>query len=252
MDERIVLEGYIAIEAALRADSRPVHAIWIQEDKRNRQTANLARMARAVDIPVRAVSAQQIAQQTEGPSHGGLVALAGERRFVSMDDLTQRSDSPFVVMLDGIEDPFNFGYAVRALYAAGADGLIVRPRNWMAATGTVARASAGASEWMPTAVADTVEDAAAAMRRRGLRVAAAARHNAASLYDANLAAPLFLLIGGERRGITRSFLERADLRIQIPYGRTYRASLGAAAATAVFAFEIMRQRAIATEGRRQS
>ena len=99
-------------------------------------------------------------------------------------------------MLDGIEDPFNFGAAVRALYAAGCDGLVVRPRNWMSAAGIVARSSAGATELMPTAVAETAADAADLFPERGLTVACATKDRAVSIYQADLTvAPL----SGDRR-----------------------------------------------------
>ncbi len=146
-------------------------------------------------------------------------------------------------MLDGIEDPFNFGYSLRALYAAGVDGLVVRPRNWMSAAGTVARSSAGASEWVPTAVAETAEEAAAFFRQRGLTVACAAKDDrAVPLFTADLSSPLFLLVGGEKRGITRSFMDQADLLLEIPYGREFRQSLGTTSAASVLGFEILRQR----------
>ena len=132
---------------------------------------------------------------------------------------------------------------LRALYAAGADGLIVRPRNWLSAAGVVARASAGASEWIPTAIAETALDAADYFRGRGLAVACAATEDAISIYEADLAGPLFVVIGGEKRGITRSFLAQADLRLAIPYARDFDQSLGTTAATAILAFEVMRQRA---------
>ncbi len=145
-------------------------------------------------------------------------------------------------MLDGIEDPFNFGYAVRVLYAAGADGLVVRPRNWTSAAGVVARASAGASELIPIAVAETALDAATALRTQGLTIACTVHKQSISIYNANLTIPLFLVIGGEKRGITRSFLDKADLLLHIPYGRAFAQSLGAASAAAILGFEIMRQR----------
>jgi len=146
-------------------------------------------------------------------------------------------------MIDGVEDPFNFGASVRALYAAGADGLVLRPRNWLSAAGTVARASAGASELISTALAETAAEAAAFFRAQGLLVACATEERGSvSLYEADLTAPLFLLLGGEKRGITRSFLDQADLKLRIPYGRPMPHSLGTASATAVIAFEIMRQR----------
>ena len=146
-------------------------------------------------------------------------------------------------MIDGVEDPFNFGQAVRTLYAAGADGLVLRPRNWMSAAGVVARASAGATEWVPTAIAETALDAAQAFRARGLKVVSADdKAETVPLYTADLTGPLFLVIGGEKRGITRSFLDQADLLLEIPYGREFDQSLGTAAAAAVLGFEIMRQR----------
>jgi 23S rRNA (guanosine2251-2'-O)-methyltransferase len=134
---------------------------------------------------------------------------------------------------------------VRALYAAGADGLVVRPRNWMSAAGVVARSSAGATEWIPTAVAETVFDAADVARAHGLTIACAAKDRAVSIYETDLAIPVFCVIGGEKRGITRSFADRADVRLKIPYGRHFPRSLGTASAVAVLAFEAMRQRTIA-------
>jgi 23S rRNA (guanosine2251-2'-O)-methyltransferase len=145
-------------------------------------------------------------------------------------------------MLDGVEDPFNFGQAVRAFYAAGADGLVLRSRNWMSAAGVVARSSGGASELMPTAIVETTQDAADFFRARGLRIAVAAKEQAKSIYEADLSGALFLVIGGEKRGVTRSFADAADVRLSIPYGRRFAHSLGTTAAAAVLAFEIMRQR----------
>src|SRR6185369_5507880 len=127
-------------------------------------------------------------------------------------------------------------------YAAGADGLVLRPRNWMSAAGVVARSSAGASELMPTAIAETTQAAADFFRARGLRIAVAAKDHATALYEADLSGALFLVVGGEKRGVTRSFEDAADIRLSIPYGRRYPHSLGTTAAAAVLAFEIMRQR----------
>jgi len=249
MDEQAILEGFISVRAALKAGSRPIQAIYLRHDRRDRGIAWLERAAAAAGIPVRRAAADEIDALAGGGTHGGVVALAGPRRFVALDDLGADSPAPFVAMIDGVEDPFNFGQAVRALYAAGADGLVVRPRNWMSAAGIVGRASAGAVERLPMAVAGEAEEAARFFRARGLLIATTAHApRAVALYDADLTGPLFLLIGGEKRGITRSFLERADLILQIPYGRRFAGSLGTTAAAAVLAFEIMRQRRAAARG----
>ena len=238
-----VLEGQISIEAALQARSREVYRILIRRDKREEPAlVRLLQRARAAGVPVQRVGEATIAEHASGQSHGGVIALVGPRRFVGLQDLIAGKAQPCVVMLDGVEDPFNFGDAMRSLYAAGIDGVVVRPRNWTSAAGIVGRASAGAAELMPMAVAETALDAAAFFRAQGLAVACAVKRNAVSIYEADLARPLFLVIGGEKRGISRPLVEQADLLLQIPYGRPFAASLGTASATAVMAFEMQRQR----------
>jgi 23S rRNA (guanosine2251-2'-O)-methyltransferase len=242
LSEQAVLEGLVSIQAALESGSRDVHTLYIRRDRRDRALSNLERLARERGVPVQRVEGEVIDALASGKTHGGMAALVGPRRFLTLQDLLRASARPFIVLLDGIEDPFNFGAAVRALYAAGADGLVVRPRNWMSAAAIVARSSAGATEWMPTAVAETASDAADFYRAHGLTVACAAKDRAVSIYGTDLAIPLFCVIGGEKRGITRSFADRADLRLEIPYGRSFPRSLGTASAVAVLAFEVMRQR----------
>lgn len=239
--DRALLEGQISVEAALKAGSRPIEKLLIVSGAIDRDVARLAREAEHMRIPVQRVPAAEIDALAQGKSHGGVIALAGARQFMALESLLTAPD-PFIVMLDGVEDPFNFGQAVRAFYAAGAHGLVLRERNWMSAAGVVARASAGASELMPTGIAETTQAAADFFRAQGLRVAVAAKERATSIYDADLSGGLFLVVGGEKRGVTRSFADAADIRLSIPYGRRYPHSLGTTAAAAVVAFEIMRQR----------
>ena len=242
MVEQTWLEGVISIEAALAAGSRDVAVVYIQHDKWDSGARRLMKAAAVAGVIVERVGRDFIDERAGGSSHGGVIALVGPRRLVTMAQLVEGRARPAVVMLDGIEDPFNFGQAVRALYAAGVDGLVVRPRNWLSAAAIVARASAGASELMPTAIAESAEEAADFYRDRGLTVACTTRKAVVSIYEADLSARLFLLLGGEKRGVTRSFVDKADLRLQIPYVRPFSHSLGAAASAAIVAFEMMRQR----------
>ncbi len=238
-----LLEGFISVQAALAGGHRIVHAIHLRAGKEDGQTRHLAQTAAKRGIPVSRVSAKEIERLAGGKTHGGVLAQVGPYRFADLGGLAAGTEAAFVAMIDGVEDPFNFGASVRALYAAGADGLVVRPRNWLLAAGIVARASAGTSELIPTALAETAADAAEVFRASGLLIACATdAPGSVSVYDADLTRPLFLLIGGEKRGITRSFLDRADLKLRIPYGRPLPHSLGTASAAAILAFEVMRQR----------
>ena len=246
MSQEAVLEGAVSVCAALEAQNRAIEAVYVQRGKRSRSISRVERMARAAKVPVHTVERAFVDEHASGKTHGGVIALVGPRHFVALPDLLPVQAAPFVVMLDGIEDPFNFGAAVRAVYAAGAHGLVLRPRNWMSAAGVVARSSAGASEQILVAIAETVQEAAAFFRTKGLRIVCAAKNKSASLYEADLTVPLFLVVGGEKRGITRSFLDQADLYVEIPYGRSFGRSLGTASAVAVLAFEVMRQRIMST------
>jgi 23S rRNA (guanosine2251-2'-O)-methyltransferase len=239
----IYLEGHISVQAALESGNREVQAIYLRRERLSRAAVQVERMARAAGVPVERVDDDTINALAEGHTHGGVVARVGPRQFTPLEELLPGHGRPFIVMLDGIEDPFNFGAALRALYAAGLDGLVVRPRNWMSAASVVARTSAGASELIPTAVAESVLDATLVFRAHGLTVGCtASKKRALSIYEVDLSVPLFLVIGGERRGITRSFIDQADVLLRIPYGQAFKRSLGTASAAAVLAFEVMRQR----------
>jgi 23S rRNA (guanosine2251-2'-O)-methyltransferase len=244
------LEGEISIIAALEAGNRPIHRIIVSMDKQPDDVRQLVQAARTAGVRVERLRREQIDALANGKTHGGLIAEAGERRFLSLQDLltplaptrTHGERGVFIVMLDGIEDPFNFGQAVRSLYAAGVTGLVVRPRNWMSAAGVVTRASAGTSELMPTALADDPRSAADFFKQQGLRIATTARdRRAVSIYNVDLTPATFLVIGGEKRGISREFMDNADVLIKIPYRRKFPHSLGTVASTAIIAFEMMRQ-----------
>jgi 23S rRNA (guanosine2251-2'-O)-methyltransferase len=242
-DERpTVVEGHVSIEAVLEGGARPVHRIWAVRPG-DRRFGRLRALARQRDVTIDQVDTSAVDELASGRTHGGAIALVGPRREASMDELiAEVGEGSLIVMLDGIEDPFNYGQAVRALYAAGVDGLVVR-RSWETAVGTVTRASAGTTELMPTARVDSAEEAADAVRRAGFRTACAATSDdAVELTEADLTGALFVLIGGERRGVTRSFVNEADVRLRIGYGRQRAPELGAASAAAIIGFEALRQR----------
>lgn len=241
----LLLEGHVSVEAALEAGIRRVHRIWAVRPG-DRRLVRLRALAREREVVIEGVESDLIEELAAGRSHGGVLGLVGPRRERRLEDvLAEVGESPLVVMLDGIEDPFNFGQAVRALYAAGVDAVVVR-RAWETALVTVTRASAGASELLPTGIVQSAEDAAVICRRVGMRVACAVnRPSATELHEADLTGSLFVLIGGERRGVTRSFVDEADIQLRIGYGRERAPELGAAASAAIIGFEALRQRRVA-------
>lgn len=185
-------------------------------------------------------TAEALSEITLGNTHGGIVAVAGERSFPTLlaDALKPNG---FYAVIQGIEDPYNFGYAMRSLYACGCDGIVVCGRNWMSAAGVVCRSSAGASERFE--IYNCEEDSLADIfKSKGYNIVCADENTDHILGDTDLPCPILLVVGGEKRGISRLLLDRADKLVKIPYAREFKASLSAASATTMFAYEIMRQR----------
>jgi 23S rRNA (guanosine2251-2'-O)-methyltransferase len=188
MSKLHILEGAVSILACLAAGRRPIYRIYLQKQKATPTLAQIERAARRRGVPVEQVEAAVIEAHATGRSHGGAVALVGERRYQPLETLGQQTADPFIVMLDGVEDPFNFGQAVRALYAAGANGLVMRNHAWPGAEGIIARASAGTTEQIATAMVERIEEAVEHFQGRGLTIACTAASGLTMpLYEANLA-----------------------------------------------------------------
>jgi 23S rRNA (guanosine2251-2'-O)-methyltransferase len=247
MPATVMLEGLLSVQAAIDTDSRSIAAIYLADDVPGRRAKRLERAARCRGRTVTRLPRADLDALTGGRRHGGIAAVAGPRRLTPLDTLLRSADRPFLAMLDGVQDPHNFGQAVRALYAAGADGVLVGPRDWAHATWAgaatvVARASAGASERIAMSVVDDVDGLVGRLRAVGIRVVCAEPRGAQAVYDADLTGPLLLVVGGERRGVSRPLVAAADQRVAVPYGRHFGAALDITSATAALAFEIARQR----------
>jgi len=240
-----IFEGITSISAVLNApkeNGRKIEKIWIDAEKRRSKAAQISFLvakSKEEGFEIEFVTAEKIDELALGTSHGGFLAFCSERILpkLSAEYITPKS---FYVYLEGIEDPYNFGYTLRSLYAAGVSGVVISPRNWMSSAGVVARSSAGTSELMPLFEADA-EFAVELFQKVGYSVLCAGIRDSVSLFETNFSYPILLVIGGEKRGISRSILEKADQIVRIDYGRSFRGSLSAASAATVMAFELFRQ-----------
>ncbi len=244
-----LFEGMTAISAVLDPtitahNDRRIITVYVDKtrtDKKARELAYLRRRADELGFTIQLVRPDDLDALTSGTTHGGIVATCTDRTIPALTDSRESIvQQGFYVLLEGIEDPYNFGYTVRSLYAAGADGIILPPRNWMGVAGLVARSSAGTSEKMPLYVAEPAE-VIPFFHARGYRAACAEIRDSVDLYEADLRRPLLLVIGGEKRGISRAVLNETDIRVRIGYGTDFRGSLSSAASAAVLGFEVLRQ-----------
>ncbi len=180
-----------------------------------------------------------IDELTLGNSHGGLAFVCSERAYKTLNESCLINNG-FYVMLDGIEDPYNFGYSLRSLYASGVSGIILPKRNWLGVAGVVCRASAGASEALDIYITQD-ESFVSLFKKKGYKIICSDLDNSIPMYDADLTKPILLIVGGEKRGISSSILQEADSIVRIEYGKDFPAALSAASASTVLGFEVYRQ-----------
>lgn len=239
--ETYIVEGNISIKAVLLAKRRTVHKIIVDEKKKDKDTAFILHRAKEAHVPIEVTKREVIDELASGKTHGGMLAYCGERSFQTLSDITAKEEV-FLALIEGVEDPFNFGYILRTLYAAGCDGVIIPPRNWTSAAGVVTRASAGASEYIDLLVAEDMEALLADMKQANITLVCAQRKDAISLYEYAFPKRTCIAIGGEMRGLSKQVMRHSEQNLYIPYRQDFRNAMTAAASTAIFAFELVRQR----------
>ena len=243
-----LFEGMTSISALINSiksqkNDRKILKILFDKDKlksKRPEFGFLSANSKLLGYELELCDSECISEHTIGSSHGGIIAFCSDRIIQNLDYNNIKKDGIYY-MLDGVEDPYNFGNAVRSLYAAGADGIIVGARNWLGAAGVVARASAGASELIDMYKVDECIDAANIFKKIGYTVVCAGIRDSVDLFEIELKSPLFVIIGGEKRGISRAVLDMADHIVRIGYGNSFKGSLSASASAAVFGFEISRK-----------
>ena len=246
-NDNIVFEGMTCISALLHAlddhsSRRNIIEILFDKDKASSKRRELGFLkAKAIqhNFKLTLVSKETIDQITNGNTHGGIVAVCTQRTIPYLSTELINKNGVYYIF-EGIEDPYNFGYMIRSVYAAGADGIIMSPRNWLSAASVVAKSSAGTSELIDMFISEPV-DAVEVFKSLGFKVICAGIRDSENVYDADLKQPLLVIIGGEKRGISRSILDKADKIVRIDYGREFRGSLPSVAATSIISFEILRK-----------
>lgn len=236
------IDGAISVKAVVENDSREIKKIYISEKKfSDRNIKYIISQAKKKKIQIEKVDSSFFESENFGKTNGGIAAAVSGRKYTDSDDLLNK-ELPFIAIIEGVEDPYNFGASLRSLLAAGATGIILPKRNWMNAASTVIKSSAGASEVLPTAILDDFTAFFKKAKNMGFEIIAAERKNAQSLFETDMTKPIILAIGGEKRGLSKKISDNVTKNVFIPYGSNFRNSLGTAAAASVFAFEILRQR----------
>ncbi len=239
-----VLEGRNAVMEALRS-GRTIDKVYLAAGETDSGLARLAAMAREAGAVVSPVDRRKLDRMSATGAHQGIIAQVAAHAYVSIEEMLElaarRGEPPLLVVCDELSDPHNLGAILRSAECAGAHGVVIPKRRGVGLTVTVAKASAGAVEYMPVARVPNLAATLRELKARGVWVYGAAAGGAAPLYQADLKGPAALVIGSEGRGMSRIVAETCDLLVSIPMnGRI--SSLNASAAAAILLYEAVRQR----------
>lgn len=239
-----VIWGKHPIQEALRA-GRPLSRILYAEDLNPRRFYDIQAMARAMRIPVAGVPRVKLDLMVPSQTHQGIVAYAAAaptKTEADLEDLLAKGPQPpFVIILDGIQDPYNLGAIVRVADGAGASCVIIPVRGATGLTPIVDKASAGAVSWVPVVRVVNIARTINQLKAWGLFIWAATPEADTLYSQVDWTGPSGLVLGSEGRGIRPLVVARCDGGVKLPMaGRL--ASLNAATAAAILAFETRRQR----------
>lgn len=252
-NEEDLLFGLHAVREALRAGARPLQRILVV--RTDKQFANLVQLARSLHVPIHVQPLASLDRLVPGGRHQGIVAYAAAKAYQTEDSIlaraAERKESPFLVILDGVEDPHNLGAVLRTAEGAGAHGVFIPDRRAAGLTSVVAKVSAGAIDYMPVARVTNTTRLLETLKEAGVWIYGL-EPTATKLYtDIDLTGPVGLVFGGEGKGLRPGVLQHCDERIRIPMNGHVE-SLNVSASAAIMLFETVRQRGAVRPSKGQS
>ncbi len=242
--ENNLIEGRNAVLEALRA-GRTIDKIYVLRSARDAAFGEIVAKARAAGVVVVDCERAKLDAMSTTGVHQGIIAAAAAHDYADLDELIRQAkaaDTPALfVICDGITDPHNLGAIIRTAGAAGANGVIIPRRRSVALTAVVAKAAAGALEYVPVARVSNLCNAIAKLKENGVWIYGTSDRASASLYETDLSGPAAFVVGSEGEGMGKLVEESCDFVLSIPMKGKI-ASLNASNAAAVVMFEAMRQR----------
>ena len=238
------LEGRNALTEALRS-GRTVDKVFIAAGETDQALQRLAAQAKEAGAVVVPVDRRKLDQMSVTHAHQGVIALVAARAYSTIDEILQtaadRGEQPLLVLCDELSDPHNLGAILRSAECAGAHGVIIPKRRSVGLTAVVAKASAGAVEYMKVARVTNLNAAMEELKSKGVWIFGTAAEGSIPMYKADLTGPTAIVIGSEGEGMSRLVRQNCDVTVHIPMKGSIN-SLNASAAASILLYEAVRQR----------
>ena len=233
---RFVL-GIHPVREALRA-GRALEKVLIAKGAAGPRLQEIIDLCRAQDVPVRFEPRETLDRAAQGTAHQNVIAFGSARGYAELKDVITGAE--LLVVLDGVEDPHNFGAIIRTAHAAGANAVIVPERRAAPLTETVDRAAAGALEYLPVARVTNITQALERLKEHGFWIYGLDERGT-ELYDqVAYHSPTTIVLGGEGKGLHQNVQKHCDVLVRIPMAGAV-SSLNVSVATGVVLFEWRRR-----------
>lgn len=236
-EQKNIIAGRNAVLEAM-SGSREIEKLIVQKNSRG-VLKDILKKARENRIPIRYEDRSNIDKLFNG-QHQGVVAFVAAYKYSSVEEILQTDETPFIVVLDNIEDPHNLGSVIRSCDGAGVSGVIIPKDRAVGLTATVGKVSAGAIEHVKVARVTNIANTIDKLKERGIWVAACDMDGEV-YYQKDLTGSIALVIGNEGNGISRLVKEKCDFSVAIPMSGKIN-SLNAGNAAAILMYEVRRQR----------
>lgn len=241
--EELTIEGRNAVIEAIRA-GKTIDKLFVLDGCQDGPVRTILREAKKLDVIVNYVKKERLDQMSETGKHQGVIAYAAAYTYGTVEEMFKRAEekgeAPFLIFLDGIEDPHNLGSIIRTANQAGAHGVVIPKRRAVGLTATVAKASAGAINYTPVAKITNLSKTMEELKERGMWFVCGDM-NGETMYHMDLTGPMGVVIGNEGEGVSRLVKEKCDFVASIPmFGDID--SLNASVAAGILSYEIVRQR----------
>ena len=238
------IEGRNSVLELLES-GKDVNKIFVTRGEKHGSINKILGIAKERKIIVVEKDKKQMDEMAQEENHQGVIAIVPPFEYVEISDILEvakeRNEDPFVIVLDGIEDPHNLGSIIRTAETAGVHGVIIPKRRAVSVNSTVNKASAGAVEHMKIARVTNISDAIEELKQAGLWVCGTAVDTNKYYYNQDLTGALAIVIGNEGKGIGEKVKKNCDFLVKIPMKGKVQ-SLNASVSTGIVVYEAVKQR----------
>ncbi len=238
------LEGRNSIMEALKAN-RTINKIFVAKGEREGSIRQIIAMAREKKIVITEVEHGVLESMSSTKSHQGIIAFVAVKEYVEVDDILKiaedKGQPPFIIILDEIADPHNFGAILRTANAVGAHGVIIPKRRAIGLTSAVSKSSAGAIEYVPVSRVTNISQTIEYLKKKNVWIVGTDSTGEKAFYESDLKGPIALVVGSEGEGMGKLIREKCDFVVNIPMQGEI-SSLNASVAAAIVMYEILKQR----------